>query len=408
MNKKISLGIAISLIAVACAVTFVVTMTASLNLYNDKIAGVQQREEINTRIQEIDSFVRNYSLSAVDDESVKSGIYAGYLDGISDRYSDYYTTDEYYYETMLESGVIVSLGIETVNDGGYPKVAKVYKNSPAEEAGITKDDIISKVNGQNVLEIGYKKASELILFGDEGTKTTLLVRHNGEEIEHSLSRTSFEISSVKHELLDNGIFYIGVSDIHNLTGKQVGLALEEHATEEIKGYIFDLRECESGNYSSAAEILDPFIPKMTIANAVYKNNSYQVIGETSDDKSTALPISVMVNEKTGGSAELIALCLRGGAAAKIVGTPTMGYGTLQEARAFSDGTAVKISVAVIEPAAEAGSYNETGVKPEFIVEYAGITETAPGNYVNTYDVQYKKAVEVVLSAMGGTSAEEQR
>ena len=70
MNKKISLGIAISLIAIACAVTFVVTMTVSLNLYNDKIAGVQQREEINTRIQEIDSFVRNYSLYTIDDTSI--------------------------------------------------------------------------------------------------------------------------------------------------------------------------------------------------------------------------------------------------------------------------------------------------------------------------------------------------
>jgi len=85
MNKKISLGIAISLIAIACAVTFVVTMTVSLNLYNDKIAGVQQREEINTRIQEIDSFVRNYSLYTIDDTSIKTGIYEGFLDGIADK-----------------------------------------------------------------------------------------------------------------------------------------------------------------------------------------------------------------------------------------------------------------------------------------------------------------------------------
>ena len=94
MNKKISLGIAISLIAIACAVTFVVTMTVSLNIYNEKIAGIEHRTEINTRIQEIDAFVRNYSLYEINDDSIKSGIYAGFLDGISDKYSDYYTTKE--------------------------------------------------------------------------------------------------------------------------------------------------------------------------------------------------------------------------------------------------------------------------------------------------------------------------
>ncbi len=398
MNKKISLGITISLIAIACAVTFVVTMTVSLNLYNEKIAGVQQRQEINTRIQEIDSFVRNYSLYAIDDDNIKTGIYAGYLDGITDKHSDYYTTDEYYYESMLRKGTLVSLGIETTNDGGYPKITTVYEDSPAMEAGIVVNDVISFVNGQNVLEIGYNAALNQLLFGDEGAKTNITVRHDSVETEYSLTRESFDIISVKSELLDNGILYFGFNSINDLTGTQIATALAAYGESEIKGYIFDLRNCESGNYSSVAAIVNSFVPKMTVANAVYRNNSNQVIGETSGDNYTALPISVMVNEKTGGSAELIAITLRDGSGAKIVGTPTMGYGTLQETRTFSDGTAVEISVATVVPGNTASAYNENGIKPEFIVEYTGVIETAPTNYVNTYDVQYKKAVEVIAPA----------
>lgn len=398
MNKKISLGIAISLIAIACAITFVVTMTVSLNLYNEKIAGLEQRTEINTRIQEIDAFVRNYSLYTIDDTSIKTGIYAGFLDGISDKYSDYYTTNEYYYKSMLESGNLVSLGIETANDGGYAKVTKVYEGSPASDAGIAENDIISYVNGQNVLEIGYGAAEAAILFGDEGTKTVVTVRHDGTETDYSLTRASFEIVSVKSQLLDNGILFFSFSTINNMTGKQVSAALSQYEEEEIKGYIFDLRNCSSGNYSSATEILDPFISRMTIASAVYRNNSYQVVGETSEEGYSGLPISVITNEKTGGSAELIAVTLRDANGAKIVGTATMGYGTLQEARAFSDGTAVEISVATIVPNKPESAYNENGIKPEFIVEYTGIIETDPGNYADSYDVQYKKAVEVIISA----------
>lgn len=405
MNKKISLGIAISLIAIACAVTFVVTMTVSLNLYNEKIAGVQQREDINTRIQEIDAFVRNYSLYEIDDDDVKTGIYAGYLDGISDKYSDYFTTDEFYYETMLNEGSLVSIGVETVNDGGYPKVTVVYENSSAAAAGIEINDIISAVNGQNVLEIGYERAEELILFGDEGTKTTLTVRHNGTETNHSLVRSEFEISSVKGTFLDNGIVCFTFTTINNLTGKQLTNFLATCPAEEITGYIFDLRNCESGNYNSVGDILSPFTTPMTVANAVYRNKSYQVIAETPGTSSVALPISVITNEKTGGSAELIAVSLRDNAKARITGTATMGYGTLQEYRTFNDGTAVKISVAVIEPGNPASAYEGAGVKPEFIVEYTGIIEENPANYAATFDTQFKKAVEIIGTNTGNADAQ---
>lgn len=76
----------------------------------------------------------------------------------------------------------------------------------------------------------------------------------------------------------------------------------------------------------------------------------------------------------------------------------MGYGTLQEARAFSDGTAVEISVAKIVPANPSSDYNEVGIRPDFIVEYSGVPEANPANHADTYDAQYKKAVEVLISA----------
>lgn len=405
MNKKISLGIAISLIAIACAVTFVVTMTVSLNLYNDKIAGVQQREEINTRIQEIDSFVRNYSLYTIDDTSIKTGIYEGFLDGIADKHSGYYTTDEYYYKNMLDSGMLTGLGIETVNDGGYLKITTVYENSSAYEAGIEVGNVISAVGSENVLEIGYAAASSQIRFGDEGTKTSVTVRKGGEETVHSLTRKAFEINSVSSTLLDNGILYLDFSTIHNLTGTQTAAIIDGYKDENITGYILDLRNLESGNYSSAAAILDPFVSQLTVATALYRNNSTTVIGETTAENFTELPISVITNEKTGGAAELIAVTLRDTNGAKIVGAATMGYGTLQEARAFSDGTAVEISVATIIPANKDSAYNENGVKPEFAVEYAGLPESSPENYANTYDEQYKKAVEVIISDTNASASE---
>ncbi len=403
MNKKISLGITISLIAIACAVTFVVTMTVSLNLYNDKIAGVQQRGEMNTRLQEIGSFVRSYSLYGVDENAVKAGVYAGYLDGISDKYARYYTTDEYYYKTMLESGSMTGLGIETENDGGYAGVTSVMAGSPAEEAGIKSGDIITSINGSSILEIGYAAAYSQLRFGDEGTRITFCARRSGEETEYTLTRAAFEIQSVSTTLLDNGIMYIRFTTLNSLSGRQLSEMLSELPDDAvITGYIFDLRDCSSGNYDAISEILSPFVNATSLATAAYVNNSSKVIAETTTDKYTTLPISVIINEKTGGAAELITVTLRDFNGAKLVGMATMGYGTLQETRAFGDGTAIDISVAKIIPEKQDSAYDETGVKPEFAVEYAGLAENDPANYANTYDSQYKKAVEVIISAAAAT------
>lgn len=394
MNKKISLGITISLIAIACAITFVVTMTVSLDLYNARIAGVQQREEINSRLQEIDSFVRNYSLYGVNDEEGRNGVFSGYLDGIDDPYARYYTTDEFYYRTMLENGVLTGLGFETENDGGYAKVSAVYAGSPAEEAGIAAGDIIAAVGGSNVLEIGYDAAAAQLRFGDEGTRVTLLIRKNGEETELTLTREEFEIRSVTAAFLDNGIIYLRIGTINGKTGSQIAAALDSYP-EPASGYIFDLRDCSSGNYAAVSAIVSPFVSATTLANAVYRDNAVRTAAETTADSFTELPISVIVNERTGGAAELIAVTLRDFNGAKLIGTATMGYGTLQETRSFGDGTAVSLSVAVVLPYRTESAYNETGVSPEFLVEYTGVIEPSPENYAETYDMPYKKAVEVL-------------
>ena len=102
MNKKVSLGVMISLIAVACAITFVLTMTVSLNMYNSMVAGIQERETINAKIKEIDTFVRSSSIYKPNENTLITGIANGYISGTSDKYAKYYTADEYYKPVLNE------------------------------------------------------------------------------------------------------------------------------------------------------------------------------------------------------------------------------------------------------------------------------------------------------------------
>ena len=164
MNKKLSLGVTISLIAIACAITFVVTMTTSLNMYNQKIAGVQQREEIYTKMEEVDSFVRSNAIAAIDEEILVESIMNGYMDGIDDDYAKYYSASEYYQKQQIESGTLIGTGIVAVRDeSGYVRVESVYAGSPAYEQSVVAGDIITAVNAVSVLEIGAETAINLSL-----------------------------------------------------------------------------------------------------------------------------------------------------------------------------------------------------------------------------------------------------
>lgn len=406
MNRKISIGITISLIAIACAVTFVVTMTASLNAYNNKIADVQQREEIYTRMQEIDSFIKSYSIYETDDSAIKAGVYSGYLGSVNDSYAKYYSTSEYYYKTQVESGRMIGLGIvPSKEEGGYIRVSKVYEGSPAAQNGISAGDIISAVGGVNVLESGYDAAAQQIQYGDEGTKQRFTIRRNGEETEYNMTRMSFAISSVNGVLLDNGILYLGFNDINNSTGEIVDKILSDNADNSVTGYIFDLRNVSSGIYGSLSQILGHFMDGREVASAVYRNNSTKTIVETEGGGFTNLPISIIINEKTGGSAEVLAITLRDYAEAKTVGAVTKGYGTLQETKSFSDGSAIEISVAVVRPSNDSSYFNNTGVKPEFAVDYSENPESSPEYYAQSPDLQLKKAIEVIISKVEAAAEE---
>lgn len=405
MNRKIPLGIAISIAAIACAVTFVITMTVSLNNYNDKIADVQQRGEIYTRLQEIDSYIRNYSLYEVNDADMKTGVYSGYLSCIDDKAAKFYTTDEYYYKTRLESGNVVGLGmVFEKEESGYIKITNVYAGSPAAAEGILPGDIIISVEGRSILESGYTSASEQLRYGDEGTKRRFVVRRNGEETEYNLVRTAFEIPTLEAELLDNGILYFSFSSINSATGAKMTKLLGTYTDSAVSGYVFDLRGVSSGVYEPVSEILASFVDGENLAYAEYKNNSTKVVAESTDGYFTNLPVSIIIDEKTGGSAELIALALRDCAGGITVGENSSGYGTLQETRTFNDGTAIEISVAIIKRGSDGSTFNETGIAPEFTVEYDAGYETEFSNYTNTSDPQLKKAVEVISTKAAAAAA----
>ena len=395
MNKRISLGVAISLIAIGCAITFVLTWTVSLNIYNSKISSADQYEGVYEKLREIDAVVKNNYIGSVSEESIENGIINGYVSGIGDKYAAYLDANNYYELQQTSGGVVSGAGLVAQADGsGYLVVTKVYTNSSAYLNGVKAGDVITEIDGKSLLSMEEKTALEKIS-GEIGTKLTMKLLRNGEEINVSLIRQQIDIESVTGEMLENGIGYIKITSFNDKTAEQFAGALSSLTSSNLNGLILDVRQNGGGSIAPLKSMLNKLLPACVAATAEYANGVRKTLIETDSAANISVPMAVLVDGGTASAAELFAVALRDEGNALLIGTQTYGKAVIQGTYGFPDGTALTISNAKIIPSKSA-SYDGVGLKPDYVTELAA--GSTPDNVSRENDSQLQKAVEILSPA----------
>ncbi len=402
MNKKISLGVAISLIAIGCAITFVLTWTVSLNIYNSKISSGDQYEGVYEKLRELDAVVRNNYIGTVNDESVENAIINGYVSGLGDKYASFLQANSYYELQQTTGGVVVGAGFEAEADGsGYLVISNVYRNSSAYLNNIKAGDVITEIDGRSLLSMDEGTALEKIS-GAVGTTIGLKLLRNGEEISVSLIRQQIDIESVIGEMLDNGIGYIKITAFNDKTAEQFSGALNNLVDRGLNSLILDVRQNGGGVISPLKSMLNRLLPACVAATAEYKNGVRRTLIETDSQEYINVPMVVLVDGSTASAAELFAVALRDEGKALLVGMQTYGKAVMQGTYGFPDGTALTISNAKIIPS-KSPSYDGVGLKPDYVIELS------PGDTPETVsrenDSQLQKAIEILTPAAPSGSGE---
>lgn len=336
MNKRISLGLAISLVAIGCAITFILTWTVSLNNYNSKIASTEKYEGVYQKLKELDASARTNYLGTIDSDALEVAILNGYVNGIGDEYAAYLSADRYYDYQQTNNGVINGAGFEAAEDGsGYLQVSKVYKNSSADMQGVKVGDMIIEINSKNILSMTGDAAQKQIT-GDVGTKLSLKLVSNGEERVVTLIRQQIDIESVTYKMLPENIGYIKIMYFNAKTPEQFSNALNSLSASGAKSLVLDVRHNDGGLMSAARPMLNRLIPAAAVATAEYANGVRKTLIETDSEESVSLPITVLVDGKTASTAEVFAVALRDEHGAQLIGTQTAGKGVVLNAFEFSD------------------------------------------------------------------------
>ena len=397
MNKKISLGLTLALIFISVALTITITMSVAMGVYNNIITDVSDRSNLYSSVSEIDDIVRKNYFGEINENLLNSMLSNGYVEGVGDRYSYFMNADEYAAYKEEEKGNKGGIGVIAVYDSKNNNiyVSEISKDSPAQLQGIVKGDVITAVDG---VTVNAANSQSLIdkLSGEKLTNVQVTFVHNGETKTVSVAR-GYAAQSVYYSSTDK-VGYIKITSFYSTTEEQLKDAIKYMESNSVTSIIFDLRNTDTGLIKYATDCIDMLVPVGTegtgaIATAVDKNgNTIETF--TSDSNSVSFRMTVLVNGGTSGAAELFACDLRDFGMAQLVGAKTAGNGTIQEIFELSDGSAVMLTVAKINPY-KSECFNGVGLIPDYEVVLAPEQSARLPMLTLEEDAQYQKALEIV-------------
>lgn len=397
MNKKISLGLALSLIFLSVALTITLTMAFSLNIYNGIIKDVADRSNLYSTVSEIDDLVRENYFGELNENFLNTMMSDGFVEGVGDRYSYYMTATEYADYLDEYKGNKGGIGIIAVYDSQNNNiyVSEVSAKSPAQVQGIQKGDVITAVDSVKVTSSNYE---ELIkkLDGEKLTNVQVTFKRGETEKTVSVAR-GYSAQSVYYSVADK-VGYIKITAFYSTTADQLEDALDYMSKNSVTGIVFDVRNTNTGLIRNAVKCIDIIAPVATegtgaLATAVDKDGK-TIETFTSDSDSRSFAMSILVNGNTSGAAELFACDLRDFGIATLVGTKTAGNGTMQKVFELSDGSAVALTVAKVIPY-KSESFNGTGIEPDYKVELTAEQNLRLPMLSLANDPQYQKALTLV-------------
>ena len=372
------------------ALIMLLIMAAGFGVWNFVNGSNVLDSQSERKLKLIERLIDQNFLYDVDKDALAEGICAGMVEGLDDKYSVYYDEEDAKALTESTSGEYEGIGavMQQDPDTGIITISSVYKDSPAEEAGMKGDDILYKVEDE---EVTGEDLSVVVtkIKGEAGTDVhlTVLRGEKQEKLELTATRRKIEVQTVTSEMKEGGVGYIYISAFESVTADQFKEELSSLESQGMKGLILDLRSNPGGNLSTVCEIADALLPEGLIVYTVDKDEKKT---EYSSDAENyfELPLVVLVNGYSASASEILTGAVQDYGIGTIVGETTYGKGVVQNLYDLGDGTILKITTSEYYTP-NGRSINEKGIEPDVEVEYK-FDEKNPEK-----DNQLDQAIEVL-------------
>ena len=253
------------------------------------------------------------------------------------------------------SGSFSGIGVQFTIQSDTVNIVAVISGGPSEHVGVLAGDKIVMVNDSTF--VGKGTTNERVMHtlrGPKGTEVKLGIKRSGtdELLNFTIVRGDIPVHSVDAQFIIDPagekakIGFIRVNKFGETTYKEFITALAELRSQGAKKYIVDLRENSGGYMDQAIKMANEFLQAGDLI--VYsEGRSYPRYEARANGggRFKDVPLIVLIDNFSASASEIFAGAMQDNDRAQIIGRRSFGKGLVQQQFPFSDGSAVRLTVA---------------------------------------------------------------
>ncbi len=275
---------------------------------------------------------------------VTEGALRGLLASL-DPYSSYLTPEEYR-EYQGSSQGEASIGAVISKRFDFASIVTVLPNSPVQKAGLLAGDMIESVNRRSTREMSLAELNSMLAGPEGSTVEIAVVRERAADPKlFQLQRVVTVLPDVTGRIVSPGIGYLRMEAFPKGASEQVAARIQELRQSGADKFVLDLRDNASGEIEEAIATANLFLKRGLISYLSGQQYPRRSFIADPDKAISEEPLVVLVNQFTGGGAEILSAAVMDNRRGEVVGEKTYGIGAIQELILMDDGSALILSIA---------------------------------------------------------------
>ena len=352
------------------------------------------REKSSQSNNELDEFITTYNsittnyYKNVDNKKLINAAIKGMVNYLDDPYSIYMDEDDTENFTQTVNGQYEGVGVSVSKVDNSIEIVAIFKDSPADKAGLKPGDKIIKVNNKDVSGMELDDVVKLI---KNKKKVNIIVKRDNKEKEITLKQNTVVIPSVSSRIVESNNKKVGVLNVSIFaanTYKQFKNKLVDLENKKIDSLIIDVRQNSGGHLDQVSKILSLFMKQDKVIYQIKTKKGVEKYYSTGK-KSKNYNVVVLIDNGSASASEILAAAMNESYGATLIGEKTYGKGTVQKEYMLSSGASIKYTVEKwFTPKGK--SINGKGISPTIEV---ALSDEYANNPTDENDNQLQEAIK---------------